>query len=101
MEMNDAHDKNKPHQKLCIIEESDSPELKKLKSTIIKMAAYDPEDRYKAVEVEEILGNITGKNTYTIEAIFNMSFDQGVVPLEWKYAYSKQLLNTMSYNVDR
>ena len=75
MEMNDAHDKGKPQQELCIIEESDSPELKKLKTTIIKMAAYDPEDRYHAVEVEEILGNITGKNICKIAAIFHLSFD--------------------------
>ena len=63
MELNDAHDKGKPQEELCTFEESDSPELKKLKSTITKMAAYDPEDRYKAVKVEEILGNITGKNS--------------------------------------
>jgi len=73
MEINDAQEKGKPQQELCIIEESDSPELKKLKSTITKMAAYNPEDRYKAVEVEEILGNITGKKEH-VQNCSNIQF---------------------------
>ena len=62
VEMNSAARDGKPQPKLCIVEHSDKPELQKLKSTILKMAAYDPKDRCKAIDVATILGQITGTN---------------------------------------
>ena len=62
VDMNSAAASGKPQPKLCIVEDSDTPELKKLKATILKMAAYDPKERCKALQVAEILGQITGTN---------------------------------------
>ena len=62
VEMNSAAAAGGPQPKLCTVEDSDKPELKKLKATILKMAAYDPKERCTALEVAEILGQITGTN---------------------------------------
>ena len=64
VEMNSAAASGGPQPKLCIVEDSDKPDLKKLKATILKMAAYDPNERCKAPEVAEILGQLTGTNRY-------------------------------------
>ena len=46
--------------KLVSFADSDTANLKKLKTLILKMATYEPKDRHSAVRVAQILGEITG-----------------------------------------
>ena len=64
MEMYNADRYGQYQPTLVSIADSDTADLKKLKTLIMKMATYEPKVRHSAVRVAQILGEITGFNLY-------------------------------------